>query len=140
MNGVYVGRGSAIPRQTVTALIESGMTGSLEQIVMGDEIIGMARHIVRGIRVDDETLAVDVIAEGVDSGDFLSLAHTRRHFREQMWLANLMDRRRWQQWADDGSMTMGDRAGQRMREIIAEHRAAPLSAEITSHLSDIISR
>jgi len=118
---------------------ESGMTGSLEQLVMGDEIIAMARHIVRGIRVDDGTLAVDVIAEGVDSGDFLSLAHTRRHFREQLWPANLMDRRRRQQWADDGATTMGDRAGRRMREIIAEHRAAPLSDQTISQLSDIVS-
>lgn len=42
---------------------ESGMTGSLQQLVMCDEIIGMARHVARGIRVDEDTLAVDAIAE-----------------------------------------------------------------------------
>jgi len=117
---------------------ESGMTGSLQQLVLGDEIIGMARHIGRGIRVDEETLAVDAIAAAVDTGDFLSLDHTVEHFRDQFWFPGLLDRYRYGEWADAGEKTMGDRIRERVRALIAEHRAQPLDSEIMAQLDDIV--
>ena len=117
---------------------ESGMTGSLQQLVMCDEIIGMARHIVRGIRVDEETLAVDVIAEAAETGDYLALNHTARHFREQFWFPRLMDRRRYGQWADQGKKPLGDRVRERVRQILEEHSAAPLDEEVMAQLGQIV--
>ena len=116
---------------------ESGMTGSLEQLVMCDEIIGMARHIARGIRVNDETLAVDVIAEAAESGNFLPLPHTAEHFREEFWFPRLMDRQRYGEWAQAGAKTMGKRVRERMHRIINDHRAPALAAEIADRLHQI---
>ena len=44
-------------------MIESGMTFDFGQLVMDDEFAGMIKQCVGGIRVRDETLALDVIAE-----------------------------------------------------------------------------
>jgi trimethylamine--corrinoid protein Co-methyltransferase len=117
---------------------ESGMTGSLPLLVMCDEIIGMARHIARGIRVDEETLAVDAIAEAAGTGNYLALDHTARHFRDQFWFPRLMDRRRYGEWAGDGEKTMGDRVRERLRKMLEEHRAPPLSSEVTAQLDRIV--
>jgi len=117
---------------------ESGLTGSLQQLVLGDEIIGMARHIARGIRVDEETLAVDAIAAGADTGNYLALDHTAEHFRDQFWFPRLLDRHRYGEWADDGAKTMGDRVRDRVRELLEEHRAQPLDREITAQLDRIV--
>lgn len=117
---------------------ESAMTGSLEQLVLGDEIIGMARHIGRGIRVDEETLAVDAIAAAVGDGDFLSLDHTVGNFRDQFWFPGLLDRRRYGEWADGGEKTMGERIRDRVREILAEHRWEPLDGNIATRLDQIL--
>ena len=38
-------------------MIESGMTFDFGQLVMDDEFAGMIKQCVRGIRVDDESLA-----------------------------------------------------------------------------------
>ena len=43
-------------------MIESGVTFDSAQFVMDNEIARMIKHIVGGIRVDDESLAVDDIA------------------------------------------------------------------------------
>ena len=117
---------------------ESAMTGSLQQLVMCDEIIGMARHIVRGIRVDEETLAVDAIAEAAATGDYLALDHTARHFREQFWFPRLMDRQRYGEWSAGGKKTMGDRVRERVRQILADHRAPALRDEVTGQLDRIV--
>ena len=117
---------------------ESAMTGSLEQLVMCDEIISLVRHIGRGIRVDEETLAVDTIAEGAESDTYVMLDHTAKHFRKEFWFPRLLDRTRYGQWEAGGRKTLGDRVRNRMREIIRDHRAPALSDEITAQLDQIV--
>ena len=120
--------------------IESGTTGSLEQLTIADELIGMARHIAKGIRVQDETLAVDAIAEATDKGEFFTLDHTLQNFREQFWFPKLMDRRRHSQWAAEDDKTLGDRARDRFREILKNHRAPPLPDSVTEQFDSIVAR
>ena len=117
---------------------ESAMTGSLMQLVMCDEIIGMARHIAEGIRVDEETLAVDAIAEAADTGNYLGLRHTARNFRNQFWFPRLLDRQRYGEWAAAGGLTMGDRVRQEVGRVLAEHRAEPLADEVEARLDAIV--
>ena len=117
---------------------ESGLTGSLPLLVMCDEIIGMARHVARGIQVDEDTLAVEVIAAGSETGNFLGLDHTAQHFREQFWFPQLLDRFRYGEWDAAGGKTMGDRAEERLRQLLDQHRAPALSPEVTSQLDRIL--
>jgi trimethylamine--corrinoid protein Co-methyltransferase len=116
---------------------ESGMTGSLQQLMMGNEIIGMARHIAGGIRVDEETLAVEAIAQASEEGDYLGLDHTARHFRDQFWFPQLSDRYRHGEWEAGGEQTMGHRMRERVRKVLSEHRADPLAGEVTAKLDEI---
>jgi len=117
---------------------ESAMTGSLPLLVMSDEVIGMARHLARGIRVDDDTLAVSAIDQASETGDFLSLDHTAEHFREQFWFPHLLDRTRYGEWQAAGGKTMETRVWERLREILAGHRAAPLPAGVTAELDRLM--
>jgi trimethylamine--corrinoid protein Co-methyltransferase len=119
---------------------ESAMTGSLPLLVLSDEIIGMARHIARGIRVDEQALAVEAIAQAVDSSNFLALDHTADNFRREFWFPRLMDRARYGEWVEGGRQTMGDRARARMRELIAARRAPALEANVTAQLDAIVNR
>ena len=82
-------------------MIESGMTFDFGQLVMDDEFAGMIKQCVRGIRVDDEALAVDVIGEVGPFGDFLSHDHTMAHMREQSQPA-VIDRRVREDWTANG--------------------------------------
>jgi len=120
--------------------IESAMTGSLGQLVMCDEIIGMARRVVRGIRVDDDTLAVDAVSEAVETGDFLALDHTARHFRREFWFPRLMDRYRYGEWKAAGGKSLADRVWDRVREIITGPRAPALPESVLARLDAIANR
>ena len=40
---------------------EQGTTSNLDLVVICDEILGMARRLTNGIRVDEDSLALDVI-------------------------------------------------------------------------------
>ncbi|MEW6082391.1 MAG: trimethylamine methyltransferase family protein [Bacillota bacterium] len=120
--------------------IEYGSTGSYEMLVMSDEIIGMVKRIVRGIEVNDDTLAVDVIDRVGPGGHFLSEEHTLRHFKNQTWFPRLIDRNRYDQWAAMGATTMGERTKAKVQEILATHKPLAVPDAGLKAIEGIVSR
>jgi trimethylamine--corrinoid protein Co-methyltransferase len=118
--------------------IESAMTGSLRQLVMMDEVIGYAKRIARGIDVTPDTLAVDVIDNVGPGGNYLTEEHTLAHFRREFWSPALMDRNRRETWEGRGRKTMGDRAQERVTELLASHRPATLAQEATDAIQETL--
>jgi len=118
--------------------IESALTGSLGMLAMSDEIISMVRHITRGIEVNEETLAVDVIDEVKPGGNFLETEHTFKHYRREFWFPELMDRSNYGDWVEAGEKTLNDRANDRLKNILATHTVPPLSKEVEAKIKAIL--
>ena len=72
--------------------LEFCMTASYDKLVIDDEIIGMVMRAVEGIRVDDDTLAIDELMKVGPGGHFVSSRHTRRHMRTEQFMPKLSDR------------------------------------------------
>ncbi len=118
--------------------LEAGMSASLEALVMGDEIIGYVRNIIKGIRVDDETLAVDLIDKVGPGGHFLREKHTRDNFRKEFWLPKIIDRERYHAWEETGKLTYAQRLNRQARKILQEYRGEPLSDVVLFRLQEIV--
>jgi trimethylamine--corrinoid protein Co-methyltransferase len=101
-------------------------TGSLEMLVMTDEVIAMARRIMRGVEVSDDTLMLDLIDQIGPAGEFMSAEETARRCRAEIWVPRLMDRERWINWQAAGARTMQERITARLRTILATHTPPPL--------------
>lgn len=108
----------------------SGMACSCEQLVMGNEIIGMTKRFVEGIRVDAETLARDVIDDVGPGGNFLRQRHTVNNVRKEMWQAKLMDRQPIAAWQEGGEPIMENRVRDEVRRIVETHKPDPLDSRI----------
>jgi len=118
-------------------MVESGVTFDFSQLVMDDEIARMVRHVVDGVPVSDETLAVeDIVAVG-PFGDFLSLEATLRHMRA-LSQPQLLDRRTREDWEARGAADLYARCRERAREIAREHRPEPLPAEVVAEIRAIV--
>ncbi len=117
--------------------VESGLTCSYEMIVVGDEVIGFVRRLLRGIEITPQTLALDVVHTVGPGGSFLSTAHTRDHFR-QTWQPRLFDRQTYAAWQAAGRPDARETARQTAREILATHRPAPLPGDIRGTLQEIV--
>jgi len=118
--------------------LESALIGSHEMVVLSDEIIGMVKRFLAGVRVDDETLALDVIRRAGPGGNFLDQEHTARNMRKELWFPRLMDRSKWDQWQASGAKRMGDRVRERVREILETHEVAPLPEEVNAGIDRIL--
>jgi trimethylamine--corrinoid protein Co-methyltransferase len=101
--------------------LEMGMTGSLESLVICDEVVSFVKHFGRGVDFSSEHLALEAIEEVGPSGNYLTHDHTLKHFREEFWFARLMDHNNHDGWVKQGSRNMADRAHERAKQILEEH-------------------
>ena len=119
----------------------SGSMGSLYQLVMCDEIIGMVRRFMRGIPVNDETLALDVIDRVGPGGHHLADEHTMKHFKTETWFPSTINRMRYDEWKNkEGASTMGDRVAQKMRDILKNHEVPVLPDDVLKKIEDIVQK
>jgi trimethylamine--corrinoid protein Co-methyltransferase len=118
--------------------IEYGSTSSMEMLVIADEIIDWVRYVMGGVRVDDETLALDAIRGVKPGGGFLTDNHTLKKWRWAQWMPDVIDRKRYDTWVKDGSKDMFQRANARAREILAEAEPVPLPEEAEAAIRDVL--
>lgn len=119
--------------------VESGMTASYSQIVAMDEIAGFVKRFIRGIELDTQSQAVEVINDVGPGGHYIDHEHTYNNFRKN-WVPKLLDRSSRDNWEIAGSLTLGDRAAIKVREILESHQPKPLSKEIIRTLDRVISK
>ena len=106
--------------------MDNGMICSTAQLVLGNENIGMARRFIRGIEVNQDTLARDVIENVGPGGHFLSEEHTLKYFKDELWVPKLFTCEAREEWNQHGSKDMATVIQERLKEIIENHEAPPL--------------
>jgi trimethylamine--corrinoid protein Co-methyltransferase len=111
---------------------------SFEQTLIDDEILGMVSRAMSGMRVDEETLAVDVIAKVGPGHHFLAQKHTNDMFLKEHYLPRLADRESRNKWEKDGSNDVVKRARERVKEILRTHQPTPLSDDVRKKLDFIV--
>ena len=121
-------------------MIDMGMAISYEQFLMDAEFVRMFKRTEKEVAVDEEALALEVIEAVGPAGNFLSQRHTLRHMRGEISTTELIDRRMRESWEKDGAKDMPQRAREKARKILAEHRPQPLSAEVLQKFAQIIER
>jgi trimethylamine--corrinoid protein Co-methyltransferase len=98
-----------------------GMTGSLESMVICDEVVSYVKRFGRGVDFSPEHLALKVIEEVGPAGNYLTHDHTLRHFRDEFWFPQLMDHNNHDGWVKQGSRSLSDRAHERAEQILQDH-------------------
>jgi trimethylamine--corrinoid protein Co-methyltransferase len=117
--------------------LESGLTGSLESIVLGADAIRWVKQFNGGMKVTDDTLALNVIDEIGPAGNFLSHDHTLEHLREDMWLPLSINHDNYDTWAAKGGKDYVTRARERARALIDSHQPQPIKNEIDAKLQEL---
>ncbi|MGD2099960.1 MAG: trimethylamine methyltransferase family protein [Desulfobacterales bacterium] len=118
--------------------MDFGRTGSLELMLMMDEAIDQVRRLARGIPVDDDVLALDVIREARVDGDFLTHPHTLKHLRQTQWRPGLISRMGYEEWQSAGATSLRERSRQKVQDILRDHRPAPIPAKQAREIEKIV--
>lgn len=112
-------------------MLEAMSTVAYEQYVIDDDIIGAALRVLRGIEVNDETLATDVVEAVGPGGNFLTQAHTVQSARSDEYTQpRVSDRQGREQWTEAGALDARERAKARAREILAKPAEPCISDDV----------
>lgn len=120
-----------------TGYSEYGTTSNLDLVVIADEVLGMARRLTGGIRVDQETLALETIEQVGPGGNFTAEEHTEEH-SEENYMPRLVNRAARSIWEGAGGKTLTQAANEKVRDIIKYHEPIPLPADIAAKIRDIV--
>ena len=122
--------------------MDCGVNSSLAQMVLDDEILSGVARLRRGVRVDEDSLAVDLIDSVLNGpGNFLAEAHTVRYLRGgEMTITELADRSSWSEWEVAGRPTIVGRAETKVADLLADdHKTRePLSDQQQAEMESVI--
>ncbi len=62
------------------------------------------------------------------------------HFKKEIWIPTLLDRRNLGDWEEGGRKTMGDRIKGKVREILETHRPLPFEEKMVKELKAMIAK
>ncbi|MBN1147755.1 MAG: trimethylamine methyltransferase family protein [Anaerolineales bacterium] len=112
--------------------------GSLELLVMSDEVIAMVKRMMRGLQVNQQTIMLNLIEKVGPGGHFLAHKQSASLCRNEIWIPGLVDRDAYVIWEKKGSQSMEARVGERLRQILATHQPPPLSQEAQDKIQAIL--
>jgi trimethylamine---corrinoid protein Co-methyltransferase len=117
--------------------LDFGRTGSLEMIVIVDEMIDMIRRMKKGIPINDEMMALNVIEEIGPTGEFLSHDHTFRHLRSTQWRPKLTSRSGYEEWEASGKTSLLVRARTKLDTILNTHHPEPVPEKLKQEIQSL---
>jgi trimethylamine--corrinoid protein Co-methyltransferase len=120
----------------IGGLIDALTVFSFPQLVIDSEIGEMIKRVPRGILLDDDHLALDLIKKIGPGGNYIDSQHTLRHMRTAAYLPTIADRRTWQAWSEAGRPDAEARAMQRVREIVTTNNPAVLSPDVDAQIRE----
>jgi trimethylamine--corrinoid protein Co-methyltransferase len=122
-------------------LMEFALTACYEKYVIDNDILGMVMRAVDGIKVNDDTLAFNLIKKVGPGGNFVTTKHTRQFMRSEHYQPSLSDRESREEWEAKGSKTTLERATESVEELIASHDwslPADLREQVLSEIQNIV--
>ncbi len=98
--------------------LSGGRTGSLEMLVLCDELVGWSSRMAGGITVNPEEIALDVIKQAAPNNSFLTSTHTQDRFLTENWFPDLSERSDADAWMERGSVDMRKRIRQKLADLL----------------------
>jgi trimethylamine--corrinoid protein Co-methyltransferase len=114
------------------------MSGSHELMVLDNELAGMLKRVARGIEVNPETLAVDLICNLGWNENYMDQMHTAQHFRSEIFLSNLVDHSSRDAWQAAGSKSILDSCAEKVDQIVANHKPNRLGSKLEAEMQKFI--
>ena len=111
---------------------------NLDTDLTTDDLKELVKRFKKGIEVNEETMAVDLIDEVGIGGHYIQETHTLDYFRSETWQPQLLDRSVIDEWVEQGSKDLAEQTKSRVKEILAKPAEKKLNDEQARELSDII--
>jgi trimethylamine--corrinoid protein Co-methyltransferase len=120
--------------------LETKITFSLEQLVIDEMALTAIDRYLRGISVNEETLALGLIHKVGPAGAYIETEHTFTHFQHELLTPEAGRYAHREEWEAAGSPDILTVANWEARRILAEHEPLPLLDRVMTQLEEIVTQ
>ncbi len=122
-----------------SGMFATGLTISLEQLVLDDEINGVIRRLNRGIEVNSDTIGAEVINSVGPRGNFFMEDHTFNYLRSgEFREVKVSNTKTYDGWQAAGAPDVTVSAGKKVKELIEAGNDKKLSPEKIKEMEQVI--
>jgi len=115
--------------------LEGGLTASFEKLIVDAEMLQMMSEYLRPIEVNEETIALDAIAEAGPGGHFFGVEHTMSRYETAFYQPFLTEQRNFETWEEAGAIDTQTRANRIWKQLLRDYEQPPLDPAIDEELS-----
>ena len=120
--------------------LESGLSASFAKMVMDADQLSHLLGLVKGLHIDDDTLALDAIRDVGPSGHFFGHGHTIEHYDSAFYRPMTAETGTWDQWVEEGRRDVETRAAAVAASLIDTFEPPPLDEGIAEELDEYVAR
>jgi len=99
---------------------------------------GAMMTLLQGVDIDGDTFGRDAYRETGPGENFLSTAHTLRHYATANFEPAIAEAGAFETWSETGAQTSDQRATARWQHMLADFEPPPLDRTIQSELADFV--
>lgn len=118
--------------------LEGGLVMSYEKFIMDLDHCGAIMKMLQGFDVDEEAFGRDAYLETGPGENFLSTAHTLRHFATANFQPDIPEAGPFETWSDNGSLRVDQRATARWKTMLKDYQAPQIDDGIRSNLEAFV--
>jgi trimethylamine--corrinoid protein Co-methyltransferase len=137
MFGFYTHMACGVTNIWGVGQLESELTLSLSQAVIDNEMISYAKRFMRGVEVNDDTLAVDVTRSVGIGGQYLDQMHTAENYKSELFMPDLLCRNKRSKWEANGKKRLDRKAEEIAAELMKKKVDNNLTQEQAAELEKI---
>jgi trimethylamine--corrinoid protein Co-methyltransferase len=119
---------------------EGALAMSYEKFMIDAEQCGAFHTFAAGMPIDENALALDAFTEVGPGSHFLGSAHTMRNYESAFHEFPLSDNNSFEQWSEEGSLDIVQRANKAWKAALAAHEPPPLDAGVREALHELVDR
>jgi trimethylamine---corrinoid protein Co-methyltransferase len=120
--------------------MEGGLVASFEKLVLDAEMLQTMSEFLQPIIVNDDTLALDAIAEVQPGGHFFGATHTLQRYESAFYAPILSDWRNFETWREAGALDTAKRANVIWKQALADFQPPPLDPAIDEALKEFVAK
>ncbi len=118
--------------------MEGGLQASFEKMVIDADLLHMVSASLDPIVVDEDSLALDAIAEVGPGGHFFGTAHTQARYRTEFYRPLISDWRNYETWQEAGSPDAAQKANQLVKLFLQEYQEPVMDEACKAELVDYV--
>ncbi len=119
---------------------ENGLCMSYEKFMSDIDTLGQMARLLEGIDVSRDEFALDAYREVGPGEHFLGCAHTLERYQTAFRESPLSDKSSYEQWREDGSLSMSERAHAQWKSQLASYERPALDIAVDEELQEFMAR